>query len=330
MLNSVRASKTIGYLALIVTAALLALADYFPHSVEARWGVEPFTYQLKDSFELYQSGAIGGPFVYRLFVPWFIELAQQISGVSLLTAFTFGNFLFCALALFGMSIFSGASFSKYTRLASVASISAYLLFTQAQITGVTIFEGQDVLNLAVMLLGVHLISKRKFWWLAILIPLGIINRETPLFLLIPMVYLAWKEKNWKPTILAIVTSIGVYLAIRLIVVDPAHNGWMLFDKMSKNIPGLNPKDLFLSLKSNLYVLLYFFPVIALFLLGKKMKSPLFTGIQLMSVCFIIVHYFVGTVIELRLFLPLIGILLPFAIEGFFEKLKSEKNENPIT
>lgn len=330
MIKSVRASKTTVYLVLVGIAALLALADHFPHSIEPRLGITALTDQLEDSYALYKSGAIGGPFVYRLFIPWFIELTRQVSGASILMAFSFANFIFCALALVAMSVYSRASFSQSTRIASIATIAAYILLTQTQMPGVTLFEGQDALNLAVMLFGMHLILRRKFWWLALLIPVGIINRETPLFLLIPMIYIGWKEHVWKPVALTVILSVGSYIGIRLLVNNPGGAEWFLFDKMSKNIPGLNSQDLGFALKSNVYVLLYFIPVLALFFVGKKLKSVDFKGILLMSACFILAHYMVGTIIELRLFLPLIGVLLPFAFGSYFEEMKLRKKQKIAT
>ena len=315
-----------GIFALVSLAGLVALADYFPHSLEPRFGSTKLTDDLENSLTMFRDGSIGGPFIYRVLIPWlgisFIDLFET----SAVIVFSIGNFIFSFTALLSMYFFAKNVKSTLVTLGSIFGLTLYMLFTQAQFQGITFVETQDALNLAVFLLGLSLLKNRSWWWLAILITLSIFNRESALFLLIPMAYFSLKEKNWMPTIFATLGGISTYLILRLWIGNSGNDDWIWFDKISKNIPGLVAADWNIALKSNILVALYFSPLIALFLAGSRKIATFYKPVLLMSVLFIVVHYIVGTVMELRLFLPIIGILLPLAIENFEVKKHSENQK----
>jgi hypothetical protein len=307
---------------LSIVSLLIGLADRSPHHIEKRLG----TNHLTNDFHLLYDGVIDksieGPYIYRQLVPqtvYFIEKKLNVNPIEVSFVFNVIVIYFTLLFFYLFSI----QFikKKHYSILSIFIPIFYILHTQTLITGVNIIELQDILNVLVMISGMYFIYTKKLWITGLIIIAGIFNRETPLFLLIPLCFMLYKQKvNFIPVLAISLVSIFTYFAIRFLIVGVNSSSPIaMIDKMSMNIPFINMDNIKMVVKSNIYLYLYLAPVFSF--ISVKNISNFEKGIYLMVILFIITHYFVGTIIEVRLFIPIVIIVTPFAIKNMILKLK---------
>ncbi len=291
-------------------STLIGIVDFFPNDSLVQASEDGLTQQFEWTYHKFLDHSIGGPYMYRFLVPLCIHWSSEIFQVHPLHSTLGLNILFTFALFWGVYMYAKQVGNFRKAIESVFITGIYLVATQVQFFGVHVVESQDLLNLVVFAFVLYLLKKERWWSAGILIALGILNRETPIFLLIPLGYFSWKAQKPTPAIVSIVFSIGMYAAIRIVMGGETESDWMQFDKISKNIPFLSREDLWFSVKSNALVLFYFMPLIALFLIGNKQRDSFSRVIVFMCILFIVTHYFVGTILELRLFLPVVISIVP--------------------
>ncbi|MCB1045535.1 MAG: hypothetical protein KDC35_21525 [Acidobacteria bacterium] len=254
----------------------------------------------------------GGPYGYRVLVPYSVHALSTWSGITPTHVDWILQFLWVLIALELMWAVSGRNHLI------VALLAFYLVVCQSYIPGPSIAETQDVINLAVFLGFIH--SHRKQHTLAAMLwmALGLLNKETPFALFIYLGYWLfvvgdrYARRISLPLIaIAIVTFVALHLAI------PSSSGsWFQFKLLHTNFWGPY------ALKNNLYALLLLAPLIGSAVKSQLIKPSSFNRSILATVGFLIaVHYVFGVVRELRLWLPVIALLL-IASGPFMRQLAS--------
>lgn len=303
------------YIFFVLLAVLVAYADYFPHGLDDRFKeVELLSNNYKGLVNGVVDKSLGGPYIYRLFVPYVTYYLHDFFHWKMLSIGFYLNILFSSLSFSFMFLLVKKLMNPLYGLVGVLMLACYLFFTQAQFSGITGVETQDVVNVFVMLAALYYMLQQKYGWSMLMIALGVLNRETPLFLLVPFLFYTLKEKHYLKAVLGVALTVGTYLLIRLLIHDPNPKGdWMLFETLEKNIPYLNKNYHDFAVDANIVVFFYLAPLLLFFFKKKKERNKYFLPIKIMLVLFVVTHYYVGLVHEIRLFLPVAAILIPFVM-----------------
>lgn len=308
------------YIVFALIAILVALADSFPLLLSERFKADLFQNDYNILVEGVLDQSLGGPFIYRLLIPYLVNFIHEILHIGMSDIGYYLNVLFSFISFILMFLIVKRLRGEVQALMAVFLLAIYIIYTQAHFVGIIAVETQDILNIVVMLGSFYLMIIKKYWISILVLLIGILNRETPLFMLLPFVYYTWKERTKLQLIVGPILCIGLYSVIRYLVEDSTSSGsWVLFETFEKNMPFVNDKYWDLAIESNWHLIVYIAPL--LFFLFKQIddRKEVFTPIKIMLIIFVIAHYFVGDINEIRLFLPVAALLIPFATYEFTHK-----------
>ncbi len=163
----------------------------------------------------------------------------------------------------------------------------------------------DFTNLLVFITGYWLIRGRRDRWLVPLLVVGMLNRETTVMLVVVYFFVRWGELPWKTllvrTALLGALCMGIYMGLRLAY---EYGSWYRWYELLEN-----PFDP----QTYLYPLLFFNAFWVLAFLGWKGKPRFLRRAMLMVPFFFAIHFVVGYVREVRLFLPLLPLFIPLGL-----------------
>lgn len=295
-------------------ALLLLIADRAPLHLEKNCECV----HLRQNVESYMFGiteqTASGPYVYRVLIPY---LLLGTKTVLTFISFTGIDFLLKVLLLticqvylfYYLRIF----FSSLVSIMGVVILDVLLSFTFSSIMGPSVVETADIFNLAIFILALFTLQKNKFVLFLLLIFVGTFNRETTWFLL-PVLFLNdfKNKKGFYRTMIAFVVIAVPYFGLRLLIhSDDA--GWFTVEKFSQNIPFLSGGFTTKALIANFHTAIFLLPLIILTCINFKKHPDFLRTTIYVTPLFIVVHYLLGSIIETRLWLPLVIILLPTSL-----------------
>ena len=296
-------------------AGVLSLADRAPIHPKP----EHTVYTPEYLFDLYLDKAVHqelpGPHAYRILVPYAVAATSRVTSISPMTV----DFVFKLLVL----IAAQGLFFRYlvrffpplTALVGVLLLDVYCGAALSYPVGPSVIETSDILNVAVFCLALKAIYDKRPALLMITLLVGTLNRETT-WLILPVAALAdWKPwKRWRIAVLGTIMVAVPYFGSRWIIQSPSPDWWLTRD-IGGNIPFLTGALTMTALLANARLAIMLGPLAlpALYRFREHHRYLLLTAIIIPP--FVIIHYLVGRIIEMRLWLPLLIILIPLAIEG---------------
>ena len=96
----------------------------------------------------------------------------------------------------------------------------------------SLFINWDLWAIATMMLAIYWFDRKQFLYSALLMGVSISTKFLPIFLLIPIVFIFWREKKIKEAIKYIAITFGIWLAINLPFAVTTPTGWWRFYKLN--------------------------------------------------------------------------------------------------
>jgi hypothetical protein len=96
----------------------------------------------------------------------------------------------------------------------------------------SLFINWDLWAIATMMLAIYWFDRKQFLYSALLMGVSISTKFLPIFLLIPIVFIFWREKKIKEAIKYIAITFGTWLAINLPFAVTTPTGWWRFYKLN--------------------------------------------------------------------------------------------------
>lgn len=271
-----------------------------------------------------------GPHVYRILVPYTVHGASKLTSVPSLTIdfvlkvilLTFIQFIFMRY----LRIF----FDGFLSLVGVFLLDLYIAAALYYPLGPSLIETIDILNVLVFCLSLQAIHRKTFILLLIVLFLGTVNRETT-WLLLPLVAIAhWPEKPRVWHILGAFLMVALpYFGLRLLIESPRPDWWVI-NSVDENIPFVSNEHLLTTLKSNARLALLLGPLIVLGAHRFRDHPHFLRLCSSVTPLFLAVHYVFGRIIEVRLWLPLLVILIPLALSGLARIIDSRRPDKAVS
>jgi hypothetical protein len=177
-------------------------------------------------------------------------------------------------------------------------------------------ETGEILNVLIFPLTLLLLFKQHYVWMAVVLAVGTLNRESTWLLLPPILVQTYVNSGRKGTAFACLAAVAIpYAGVRWLVVSPRPDWWRL-DGLGENIPFVSMDLTPGAVMANIKLLLLLGPFILLGASRFREHHPELRLAALVVPPFLIVHYLFGKITELRLWVPLLTILIPLAIGGW--------------
>jgi uncharacterized membrane protein len=96
----------------------------------------------------------------------------------------------------------------------------------------SLFINWDLWAIATMMLAIYWFDRKQFLYSALLLGVSISTKFLPIFLLIPIVFIFWRENKIKEVIKYIAITFGIWLAINLPFAVTTPTGWWRFYKLN--------------------------------------------------------------------------------------------------
>ena len=96
----------------------------------------------------------------------------------------------------------------------------------------SLFINWDLWAIATMMLAIYWFDRKQFMYSAILLGVSISTKFLPIFLLIPIVFILWRENRIKDAIKYLAVVFGTWLAINLPFAITTPTGWWRFYKLN--------------------------------------------------------------------------------------------------
>jgi hypothetical protein len=96
----------------------------------------------------------------------------------------------------------------------------------------SLFINWDLWAIATMMLAIYWFDRKQFLYSAMLLGVSISTKFLPIFLLIPIVFIFWRENKIKEAIKYIAITFGIWLAINLPFALTTPTGWWRFYKLN--------------------------------------------------------------------------------------------------
>lgn len=303
------------------TAILIALMDRTPLDLDLRFNNDA----IKSGFYLMYDGilnnTIEAPYPYRFLIPYLIKWLSDLGSCTpILMAFLLNVvFIFTVLSLF--FVYASRYLEPFTAFVTTYMIAFYILVIQSQFIGITVVESQDMLNAVFFLMLLWLAAKEQWLWFSLVMLVSVMNRETPLILLAPFGYLFFRKRDLKNLLLIALPGLLMYFGIRYYL--PVHIGnYPDFTNLRTNFPGVDSTFFWKAVQNNVQLFCMIGPMVLLAFYDFLKQSLENKALLLVTVPFLIIHYLMGSILEIRLFFPLIVVILPYMITNL--KLLFEK------
>lgn len=321
LLNNIKSSSYIQLMFYSCAALLIALMDRTPLDLDIRFGNKA----IENGFYLMYDGIINNtieaPYPYRFLIPYLIKSLSGIFSCSPINISFFLNIVFIFIILSLFTAYARYFLSPFTSFLTTFIVAFYIIIIQSQFIGITIVESQDIAN-ALFFLLLLLLAKKEMWLLfGLVMILSIMNRETTLILLAPFSYLLFMQRKTIPLIFINLTAILAFIGIRVFL-QVNQGDYPDFTNLRTNFPGLDMVYFFKAIKNNILLFSMIGPIVIFAFYKLKSQSTDNKVLILMTIPFFIVHYIMGSILEIRLFFPLLIVILPFTIKNLksvFEK-----------
>jgi len=297
-------------------AVLACLADRAPLDLES---IYP-DLGISQKFVYYWQGVVyrffPGPYVYRVLIPYTYWALNNATHLSLLAIDLFVKILLLIACQYSLYRYLSGFFERTTALLGVFIFDSLLGYLLSFIKGPSMIETIDLMNFLVITLGLIWIYEKKFLSLSIILFIGLLNRETPL-ILIPVAFLyEWiGNKNIRGSSFVFFISVLTFVGIRIFLSSWAGSTWFNIDELKRNLPFLFGMASREGVIANLRLAILAGPFILLGLY-KFGEHPRFLKIAACGApILILIHYFVGAIIEARLWIPLFPFLIPLVVNN---------------
>ncbi|MBI5574006.1 MAG: tetratricopeptide repeat protein [Elusimicrobia bacterium] len=269
---------------------------------------------------LVTSGNAPAPVQYRILTYYLAELFIKC-GLSFKLSYLFLRFLFTLSGALLLHLF----LSKWLKTV-ICIIGVLFFFSAVPLTYLNYYmQPADMPNLSFFLIGYILIEKRKDSLFAVLLFISMLNRETPVLLPLIWLFYRYDELPIKALVtkfvLFIAISTGAYLMLRVIyTVKQYYSFSSYFWYNTKHI------------NSYIYAFLFFgYPLIYLASVWKNTKIPKFLKRALLFVpFFVIVHWTMSIVAEVRLWLPIFPLVIACGLISIFGTDAGEPHFKDVT
>jgi hypothetical protein len=96
----------------------------------------------------------------------------------------------------------------------------------------SLFINWDLWAIATMMLAIYWFDRKQFLYSALLLGVSISTKFLPIFLLIPIVFIFWRENRIKEAIKYVAITFGIWFAINLPFAVTTPTGWWRFYKLN--------------------------------------------------------------------------------------------------
>jgi hypothetical protein len=296
------------FVGMAVTIALSDRAQIHPDVASARL-----------SFQAALDGVVhhtvDGPHVYRVLVYYLEWALARGTGIPPLMI----DFFLKSLLLLGIQWVFFSYLARFFSVPEAILGTVLLMLVQAAsfgaVPGQWPSETMDLLNVFVFTLCVSLINAERFIPLLLLLFAGTLNRETTWLLLPIIAFRRFPERPDFSTLITATFAVAIpYFGVRLLV-DTPEPSWWTMKALPENVGFLLEEYRWDAIVANVRLLVFLGPFLALSACRFR-EHPSFlllTGSVIAP--YILVHYLVGKIIEIRLWIPLLVILIPLALSG---------------
>jgi len=246
-------------------------------------------------------GTVRPPLRYRPLSFWMTEVVSRATGVP----FLFTDFYLRMVFLFLCSLALHGYLRRWLDLPRTVLGVVFFFALMPAVYWQGFHKLYDFTNLLVFIAGYWLIRDRRDGWLGPLLAVGMLNRETAVMLVAVYFFVRWGEMPGRKLLVRTgllgLLCIGVYVGLRLAY---GYESWYHWHELREN-----PFDL----ETYLYPLLFFSAFWVLAFLDWKTKPRFLRRAMLMTPLFFAIHFVVGYVREVRLFLPLLPLFIALGL-----------------
>jgi hypothetical protein len=275
-----------------------------------------------DSPEALAAGVASTPYQYRVLVPWLVRGALEAH----LIAPASERSLFARIQV-AMLILLAFVFRRYLSLfisdptvSSVAALSLYAIlpFNYFNLP----YYPYDVPSVMFFTLGLILIHDERWWWFYPLFVIATLNRETSIFLTVAMVLALFDRYGW-PTLGALAASqLAIWAAIKLVLYALyAQNRWMGYGLYQFQLK-VNLATLYaLPIKGIIALATWGCLWLAVLVWRARIRDAFLRRNLWVVPVFIAGMFFVGFIIELRIYGEVLPIVLAAAWVAFLDVIR---------
>lgn len=277
-------------------------------------------WNLKNDFNEYQQGVVNhtifGPLAYRILIPYLIDYTHSfLPGWNEKHIDLFLNIILILLVQGVFYRYLKLFFSSAVSLIGTIWLDLALMMSMTSFLGIHVYETTDVCNILFMILAMHLMYLQKWKWLAVVLFVSMLNRETPAFLLLPLWMMVYRNKSlFKWILICTLAVVLPYSGLKLFI-HPPQPTWFLTMYMNENIPFYEQGNLpaiFISY-AKFFILLAGASVLAFS--DYKDKNKFQKSFVVILPFYFVVHLIVAHVEEYRIWIPLFLFLIPLALES---------------
>lgn len=251
------------------------------------------------------NGTHYAPLQYRLISFYFPELLHRVLPISIKLSYMIPRYIWISLSLI--------IFHQYLKKWFTEKISHIGTLYFCVIIFWTIrsnIQESEPLNIFIFILSMLLIIEEKYYILLLIIIIGSFNKLTIIF--IPAAYFLYNFKRvtfWKLTIKTILLFLPVFAICGGLRYYFRNNPYQCeLIQLHYNFSSI----FFIAKPIILYNLFWILPFISF-----KSKPIFLRRVSLIVPVFVVLHFIIGIVFEVRLFLPLAPILIPMGLLTIF-------------
>lgn len=267
-------------------------------------------------------GTSGAPAKYRVAMPYAIELFTRQTGGDPYLVFLGVEIFFIGASLLMVYVYLRRWYAEGASLAGTLGVAAFL-----PLTFTNSWAHPDTFpDLFLFTAGCLAVAARRDALLALILLVGMFNRETMGFLALLWAAERWPEWRSKGTIMRGVMLFGlcggVYVGLRWARGFEHYQMWMV----QKNLEYMNvlPEgfDPFTRVAGFFWIVLLGAPAWLAWSAAQQPDSPRFfmSGWSI-AILFIVVAWLFAAIIETRVFVPALPLLLPGAIASFVTPMR---------
>jgi hypothetical protein len=257
------------------------------------------------------AGTYGAPAIYRPLSPWLYTRFADLTGWTPLVSYLVFKGITIFSSLLAMHLLLRTWFSAATSLAGTLGVAALvpLTFTNSW------SHPDSFTELLIFSIGCRLVARRRDWWLAVVLAIGMLNRETTGFLTLLWACDRWSERWHRQTWLKAAAYAGivagVYIGIRQLRGFEHYKYWMFWENLQ--VLHLLPSgfDPFLRVAGLFWLVLLLLPAILSIWAARQADLPSFMRCSIITAgAFLLVSWTLAAIIETRVLMPLFPLLVP--------------------
>ena len=254
---------------------------------------------------------VDGPFAYRVLVPYLEWWLVQYSSISPLTIDFFLKALTLAACQWIFWLYLRRFFGRIESLLGVFILDLFIMASLSTVVGQWPSETAEILNILTFALVLYLANDGRYLLLLPVLFVGTFNRETT-WLLLPLIAATSRKPAW--VLCAVAAVIIPYSFLRLMIESPKPLWWTT-DALARNIPLLSPTTTANGFVANIRLIFMLGPFLLAGAFGFR-DHPRFLRLTSWIIpSYFIAHYVFGNIIEIRLWVPLLVVLVPLALSG---------------